>query len=111
MYQDRKKLQIQTKVFSNFRVNLKIENDGTDFETFQIWNFSEDGSNLFTESNSIPFEIGDKLLGTLVERNDGVLIKFSATIVWKEGSNMGIKFHEELILPDSFIALQMTLID
>lgn len=111
MYQERKNLKIQTKAYSNFRVKLKLENDGSDFESFQIWNFSEDGSNLFTDLDSIPYEIGDRLLGTLFERQNGVLMKFSATVVWKEGTNMGIKFHEELVLPDTFLAIQMSIID
>lgn len=111
VYEERKNLKIQTKAYSNFRVKLKLENDGSDFESFQIWNFSEDGSNLFTDLESIPYEIGDRLLGTLFERQEGVLMKFSATIVWKEGTNMGIKFHEEMILPDTFLAIQMSIMD
>jgi hypothetical protein len=107
MFIERKNLRVHSKAFRNYRVKLKNQNNGSDFETYEISNISEDGANLYSNDRDSLFEIGEVVFGTLFEKIDGVIVKFVATIVWKNGIHLGIKFHEEIIVPDIILALQM----
>jgi hypothetical protein len=107
MFVERKNLRVYSKAFKNYRIKIKNQNNGVDFETYEISNISEDGANLFINDKHSSFEIGEEVFGTLIEKSEGVIVKFIATVVWKNGFHLGIKFHEEIIIPDVLLALQM----
>lgn len=107
MFIERKNLRVLSKAFKNYRIKLKNQNNGSDFETYEISNISEDGANLFINDSDISFEIGEEVFGNLFEKVEGVIVKFEATVVWKNGFHLGVKFHEEIIIPNVLLAIQM----
>lgn len=106
MYQDRISPKIKNQLYGNYKIKLKRENDGSQFKYFNISHLAEDGANVFRSQSIQDLAIGDAVIGILVDLEDTVYGKFSGMVVWKEEGNLGLKFFDEMALPEQIIAME-----
>ena len=94
------------KYHNNFALSFYLNNHLNSNTKFAFKPFDSDFQ-IGGEANFEKAHLNSWKFGTLFEKIDGVIVKFVATIVWKNGIHLGIKFHEEIIVPDIILALQM----
>jgi hypothetical protein len=107
MFRERKNPRFTNSKYGDLSARVKKDNDGSDYILYRFSDISEDGIQLWIDPDRLVLSIGDSVAGVIVDRTGEPLTSFAGQVVWVDQSNLGIRYYQEITIPNQIIAMEI----